>query len=192
MHLRAHFLALDWAKRTTLVHINHQASQAEKYLRQDRHGPIPNDHRDQPHRANPSSMHLRAHSLALKWAQNGATLVRRNCQDYYYPRHGADADDDVINHLPASCFQYRLNHRQQHPALKHQNRAAESLLDYSPRDHPEGQKLHHFPRGLERMAQAKTQEKPEKPLAQDPVIAKIQEVHYHMETAAAPISCGPE
>ena len=111
---------------------------------------------------------------------------------YYYPRHGADADDDVINHLPASCFQYRLNHRQQHPALEHQNRAAESLLDYSPRDHPEGQKLHHFPRGLERMAQAKTQEKPEKPLAQDPVIAEIQEVHYHMETAAAPISCGPE
>ena len=152
--------------RMTLVHMNYQA--------------------------NPASMHLRAHSLALKWAQNGATLVRRNCQDYYYPRHGADADDDVINHLPASCFQYRLNHRQQHPALEHQNRAAESLLDYSPRDHPEGQKLHHFPRGLERMAQAKTQEKPEKPLAQDPVIAKIQEVHYHMETAAAPISCGPE
>lgn len=137
-------------------------------------------------------MHLRAHSLALKWAQNGATLVRRNCQDYYYPRHGADADDDVINHLPASCFQYRLNHRQQHPALEHQNRAAESLLDYSPRDHPEGQKLHHFPRGLERMAQAKTQEKPQKPLAQDPVMTEIQEVHYHMETAAAPISCGPE
>ena len=117
------------------------------------------------YQANPASMHLRAHSLALKWAQNGATLVRRNCQDYYYPRHGADADDDVINHLPASCFQYRLNHRQQHPALEHQNRAAESLLDYSPRDHPEGQKLHHFPRGLERMAQAKTQEKPQKPLA---------------------------
>ena len=57
--------------RMTLVHMNYQA--------------------------NPASMHLRAHSLALKWAQNGATLVRRNCQDYYYPRHGADADDDVIN-----------------------------------------------------------------------------------------------
>ena len=39
------------------------------------------------------------------------------------------------------------------------------------------------------MAQAKTQEKP---LAQEPVMAEMQEVYYHVETAAAPSSCWPE
>ena len=42
-----------------------------------------------------------------------------------------------------------------------------------------------------------TQEKPRKPLALDRVMAEtsppeVQGVRYHVETAAAPISCGPE
>jgi len=140
MRLRAHFLALKWAKITTLVHMNYQASQSEKYIRHDRHVP---SCCDQPHRAD---------------------------------------TDDNLQHLPSESLHYQ-NHCHQHSALEHQNQAAERFLDQSPRGHPEGQKLHHQhaaqtqsnrPHELERRAQTETLEKP---LAQDPVMAEIEEVH---------------
>ena len=71
-------------------------------------------------------------------------------------------------------------------------------MDQSPHGHPEGQNLLHqhaaqaqsnCPHEFEQRAQAETLEKP---LAQDPVMAEIEEVHYHVETVAAPTSCGPE
>ena len=40
LHLDAHFPALKWAKRMTLVHINHKASQEKKYLCHEHHFPV--------------------------------------------------------------------------------------------------------------------------------------------------------